>query len=202
MRTRLARALPCVLVVVLLLEAVPARAGLIVRAPGLVYDDDLNITWLQNADYFSTGPRARGWDEAIALVANLDYLGFSDWRLPRTSGSGTGYLNEGELAHLYYTELGNVPGGIGFSSGPFFNIQRGRYWTETPSGSDSAFTFFLAEDVSMSGWQDADLKTHGNNIWALRDGDVPVQPVPDDASSLLLFGASLSALVALRTRWR
>jgi|SRR5580765_404625 len=167
-----------------------ASADFIVRGNGLIYDNDLNVTWLQNADLFNTGLRARSWDEAVALVSSLSYQGFNDWRLPRTPGSGIGFLNEGELGHLYYPELGNVAGGIGFNTGPFVNIQRGRYWTETPSGVDSAFSFYIAENVPNSGFQDTDLKNHGNNIWVLRDGDVVTTAVPEPRS-IVLFSIGL-----------
>jgi hypothetical protein len=175
-----------------------ATAGLINRGNGLIYDDELNVTWLQNADLFSTGVSAQSWAQAVALVASLNYQGFGDWRLPTTPGSNTGFLNEGELGHLYYTGLGNVQGGSGFNAGPFINIQRGRYWTATSSGVDSAFTFFVAEDAVISGLQDTDQKNHGNNIWALRDGDVVPIAVPE-SSPILLFSVGVAGLAWSRS---
>jgi len=162
-----------------------AEATLIDRGSGLIYDDDLDITWLQNADFFGTGSVARSWSEAVSLVASLTYQGFDDWRLPSTPGTGVGFLNEGELGHLYYSELGNVAGGIEFNPGPFVNIQRGRYWTGRSSDVNSAFAFFIAESVAISGLQDIDLKGHGNNIWAVRDGDI-VRPVPEPTTLALM----------------
>ncbi len=54
----------------------PAGAALIDRGGGLIYDDDLNVTWLQNAKLAATnkfgvvGIRAVGtmsWNRAVSL---------------------------------------------------------------------------------------------------------------------------------------
>ncbi len=139
-----------------LFSASPAHATLFDRGGGLIYDDVLDVTWTQDADLFGTGSAARGWDEAVSLVSGLSFGGFNDWRLPNTPGTGIGFLNEGELGHLYYTTLGNVAGGASLNTGPFFDIQRGRYWLGTESSIDSAFAFYIAEDAPLSGLQDTD----------------------------------------------
>ena len=71
-----------------------AHATLIDRGSGLIYDDVLNITWLQDANLAASntfgvsGIGADGsmtWDTAndwIAAMNAADYLGYSDWRLP------------------------------------------------------------------------------------------------------------------------
>jgi hypothetical protein len=78
-----------------------ANAGLIDRGNGLIYDDVLNITWLQNANYAQTSGYAAananggrnssptniqadgsmGWVAANAWAAQLSYGGYDDWRL-------------------------------------------------------------------------------------------------------------------------
>jgi Protein of unknown function (DUF1566) len=151
----------------------PVRAGadLIDRGNGLIYDTDLDITWLQDAGLAARSfGRSVSWYEAQEWVANLEYGGFNDWRLPTTPGTGIGELNEGEMGHLYYSELGNPAGGPFSNTGPFINIERGYYWTgtETSSNSDSAFTFYF----HLRGYQYIDNKLNGNNIWPVRDGDV------------------------------
>ena len=52
----------------------------------MIYDDDLDITWLQDANYAQTsGHDADGrmsWDNAVAWADGLSYEGYNDWRLP------------------------------------------------------------------------------------------------------------------------
>lgn len=65
-----------------------AQAALIARDGGMLYDDVLNITWLQDAYYLKNGGYdANGrvtWAQADAWAANLVFGGFDDWRLPTT----------------------------------------------------------------------------------------------------------------------
>ena len=110
-----------------------AQATLIDRGSGLIYDDVLNITWLQDANYAKTsGYDADGrmnFYAAITWAANLSYydsvrgVTYSDWRLPTMvntdfyadcnyaySGTNCGYnvdTANSEMAHLYFVSLGN-----------------------------------------------------------------------------------------------
>ncbi len=107
-----------------------AQATLIDRSGGMIYDDVLKITWLQDANYAKTsGYDADGrmnWADANTWAANLSYGGYSDWRLPTmvdTGTSGCDVANSGsdcgynvqtasggtvysEMAHMYYSNLG------------------------------------------------------------------------------------------------
>ena len=75
-----------------------AGAGLIDRGGGLIYDDVLNITWLQDANYAQTsGYDADGrmtWDAAVAWADQLSYydtvrgVTYDDWRLPFVVDTG------------------------------------------------------------------------------------------------------------------
>jgi hypothetical protein len=108
-----------------------AQAALLDRGSGLIYDTDLNITWLRDANYARTsGYDADGrmnWNQAATWAANLSYydaarnVTYTDWRLPTTTNLGSfgaqctyggtdcGYNSVGsEMSHLFYTELGNV----------------------------------------------------------------------------------------------
>jgi hypothetical protein len=112
-----------------------ADATLYDRGNGLIYDDDLNITWLQDANLAATesfgvsdigpggippypGPGGRmTWSTAndwIAAMNGANYLGYGDWRLPTAlnqDGSGpcfSGPCPGSEMGHLYLTELGNA----------------------------------------------------------------------------------------------
>jgi hypothetical protein len=113
-----------------------AQAALFDRGGGLIYDDVLNVTWLQDANYAKTsGYDADGrmtWADATTWAANLVYqdsvrnVDYSDWRLPTMVDTGTlgcNYANSGtdcgynvqtvsgstvysEMAHMYYNNLG------------------------------------------------------------------------------------------------
>lgn len=109
-----------------------AQAALIDRGGGFIYDTDLNVTWLKDANYAKTSAYdADGkmtWADATTWAANLVYhdsvrnVDYSDWRLPTTtdigapgcnfaySGTDCGYNANpasSEMAHLFFAELGN-----------------------------------------------------------------------------------------------
>ncbi len=99
-----------------------AIAGLIDRGNGMIYDDVQNITWLQNANLAGT---PMNWYTSVAWADNLDFGGFSDWRLPTinvstqdgrcdysvTGGTDCGFnvlTASSELAYMFYENLSNV----------------------------------------------------------------------------------------------
>ncbi len=177
-----------VLSLTILLLNQPAYAELIDRGGGMIYDTDLNITWLKDANYAMTsGYDADGlmtWDAAMAWAQNLVYGGYDDWRLPVTLEpdptcswplTSSGFNCRGsEIGHLYYTELGNM-GGTGSpppDTGPFSNVDiiYLSYWSSTLWATDPnfAWNFYFGY-----GEQKANDK-HSNYYyaWAVRDGDV------------------------------
>jgi len=115
----------------------PAQATLHDRGGGLIYDDVLNVTWLQDANYAKTsGYDADGrltWVQAMTWAADLSYydnvrgVTYNDWRLPHfvdTGAPGCDYTYFGtdcgynvqtasggavysEMASLFYDTLGN-----------------------------------------------------------------------------------------------
>jgi hypothetical protein len=98
------------LLVVSCMFAGTSHAALSGRGNGLIYDDVLNITWLQNANLAASetfgvsGIGSNGemnWSTAndwIAAMNTADYLGYSDWRLAKASPvNGTNYVtNSGD----------------------------------------------------------------------------------------------------------
>ncbi len=106
------------------------------RGNGLIYDDVLNITWLQDANYALTSgfdsldTEVDGklrWNYAKQFVDELEYAGFDDWRMPRIvfeDTNGNGYpdcTTDGisvcseeeirkmsEIHYMYSVTLGNV----------------------------------------------------------------------------------------------
>lgn len=148
-----------------------AQAALVDRGGGLIYDTDLNVTWLRDAYYAQTsGYDADGlmtWSEATIWAANLSYFDternvtYDDWRLPITTDIGTSGCNfaysgtdcgynvdpaSSEMAHLFFTELGNLSGyttsgtfrggssevdwGL-VNTGPFIDFPSYYYWSGT-----------------------------------------------------------------------
>ena len=73
---------------VLLFSATSVYADLHDRGGGLIYDDVLNVTWLQDANFAQTsGYDADGrmnWSEAMEWADQLIYAGYDDWKLPQT----------------------------------------------------------------------------------------------------------------------
>ena len=107
-------------------------ALLIDRGGGLIYDSDLNITWLQDtlSDCNQVGPCT--WDNAIIWAENFVYYDsirnvyWDDWRLPHGDPSVKIGYDVGEMGHLYYEELGNsyLGGRANFNPGPFLGYIR------------------------------------------------------------------------------
>lgn len=158
------------------------EATLIDRGNGLIYDQDANITWMQDSNYAQHGSSSSGsmnWTDAMAWVANLEYGGFSDWRLP-TAG-----ISLNEMGHLYYDELGNIGHGTSPKSGPFvppFKL----YWLANDLGSSS-----LAFDTEYGITFPQPKEIHFF-VWAVRTGDViipdtPLSTVPEPSTIALLW---------------
>jgi hypothetical protein len=104
-----------------------AQAALNDRGGGMLYDDVLNVTWLQDANYAkTTGYDADGamtWSAAKTWADGLVFGGYSDWRLAantpvgadwKYSKSNAGTTDVGynitsprsELSYMYYVNLG------------------------------------------------------------------------------------------------
>jgi hypothetical protein len=113
-----------------MLVSLSSQAGLIDRGNGMIYDDVLDVTWLQDADYAKTsGFDADGlinWNTASSWASSVVYGGFDDWRLPSIvpidgseydfdfSFDGTtdrgfnGNTNFNEMLYMYAVNLENI----------------------------------------------------------------------------------------------
>jgi hypothetical protein len=204
-----------------------ANAALIDRGGGLIYDTDLDITWLADANI--TGMTSLGdqmtWDEARTWAANLSYydsvrnVTYTDWRLPTTvqpdpgcsgqsnAGSfglqGFGYNCTGsEMGHLFYIELGGVAvQSIATTHNAnynmFQNIQLNGYYW---SDTEYAPNTGLAWIFGFNyGDQGTGTKDFPNYVWAVRSGDVAAVPLPATA---WLFASGLIGLLGLSRKRR
>ena len=180
-----------------------ASAALVNRGGGLIYDSDLNITWLADANYARTsGYDADGlmtWSAAMIWAGNLSYGGYTDWRLP-TSDTCSGFNCTGsEMGHLFYNELGGTAGySILSSTDPdralFMNVQSYSYRSGTVYAPDTTSAWAFRFDAGNQG---ATRKTINYYAWAVRDGDVAAVPVP---AAVWLFGSGLLGLIGVARR--
>ena len=102
----------------LLLLSFNATAALYDRGNGLIYDDVLDITWLQDANYAQTsGYDSDGmmnWNDANEWANNLVYAGHDNWRLPSMGPNLVWGENQtgSELGFMYYENLSNTFTGV------------------------------------------------------------------------------------------
>ncbi len=196
------------------------------------YDTALNVTWLANAnaaantayDILSPGSGLMNWTTAKAWAANLNVDGVTGWSLPTmsdpgatcvdsSSGTTCGWNSDpasGELAHLFFTTLGdtsyydashNVQPFYGLTNtGPFSNIQSSSYWYATVYAPDTSRTWDFSANVGQQG---ITYNSDGYSMyaWAVHPGDVgtAIATVPLPAA-FWLFGSGLLGLIGTARR--
>lgn len=177
-----------------------------------LYDTDLNITWLRDANV--NGPML--WANANAWANGYSIGTYNDWRLPTVvqpdatctdsfDAGGTigvqsfgGNCTGSEMGHLFYTELGNIFGGFPAPSlGDFQNLLPSDYWSGTEYAAVQGFSWYFRFGTG--------LQVNNNQFFArylamaVRDGDVLVDRVPKPESMLLALTA-LGSMALVRRR--
>ncbi len=195
----------------LIFSAGSSQAALLSRLEGqAVYDTDLDVTWVSIANLASfddlgvsgiTGGTMDFYSAYLWLQAlnDLDYLGFSDWRLPRAANrDGSGFCEgsfcpDSEMGHLFHVESIST-----LNQSPFQFVSKRGYWYE----DRPAFDFFRRWTFDfVSGNQTGEFTSclfscspPKHAVWAVRDGDVSPVPLPP---AVLLFTSALISLVAV-----
>ena len=207
------------------LFTVSAQAALYDRGNGMIYDDALNITWLQDANY---ADEKMDWHDANAWATQLEYGGYDDWRLPSANlinvtnpcGANDGSCDYGynnttsELGHMYYNNLenqgrydtnNNLQSNFGATNSIFTDGNSGN--TVSILNIQEGF-YWLDEELSCftsSAWlfnvgdglQYHFIKNYSYHSWAVRDGDVSAVPVP---AAVWMFGSALIGLAGVKRK--
>jgi hypothetical protein len=207
------------------LISVSTNAALIDRGGGLIYDTDLNVSWLSDANLAATntfglsrnvdlgpilGVNTYGgsyiyddgrmtWGGAMKWVDAMNaasYLGYHDWRLPA-------YNPISEMSHLYYNEFGGcygcfLPAIANNNFSLFTNFQltwNGYYWTGTESVQYEIAAYYF--DFLSGDQGDQFTKQNAMFAMAVRPGDVSAVPIP---AAFWLFGSGLVGLIGVARR--
>jgi len=184
-----------------------------------VYDSDLNISWLSNAnagagsafdDGLITNDGKMRQSNASAWAASLNVDGITGWRLPTTlhpdatcfttSDSTGGDCTGSEMGHLFYNELGGTENSSILTSvdpdlALFSNLQSFRYWSATDYPTSALDAYLFAFDTGKQGFATKEASVF--YAWAVHDGDVSAVPVP---AAVWLFGSGLLGLVGIARR--
>lgn len=211
---------------VLLSTTGATQAALVDRGSGLIYDTDLNVTWLSNANAngFMTWDQANTWATNLSVLDSVRNQTLTGWRLPTTlqpdatcsdqeyAGISFGMQSGGynctgsEMGHLFYNELGGVAGQAistthNTNFGLFQNLFPSVYWSGTESAAHTSYAWFFyfgagSQDYYIGNGVNIG-KAIGLYALAVRPGDVAAVPVP---AAAWLMGSGLLGLIGVARR--
>jgi hypothetical protein len=145
-----------------------------------LWDQDLGITWLRNANINGSADWTTQNNYAQNLVTGTGANAISDWRLPSITDGGTGCnfsyaggtncgynvdTSGSEMAHLFYMTLGNLavcsagnvtcsftnPGYGLHNVGDFLNMQSYAYWSGTEYAPNTSLSLvFVFSDGAQT----------------------------------------------------
>lgn len=182
-------------IVALSLITCTAEAALIDRGNGLIYDNDLNMTWMKDANFAKTSNADSdgrlNWAAANTWAEQLTFAGFSGWRLPRLTDSNVcvgANCSNSELSHLFYGELGgHAEADLAVQhNGNYFlfnNLQSSVYWQKDQMAIAPGLALGWGYVISggiINGYQNLYNESSELYAWAVHDGDIGA-----DASDIL-----------------
>ncbi|MDG2472676.1 MAG: DUF1566 domain-containing protein [Pseudomonadales bacterium] len=193
-----------ILPILILLFCHTSYAALVDRDNGMIYDSNLNITWLSDANYSQTsGYDSDGkmnHDEAFKWASGLTFGGSENWRLPSTNelSPQTGYnLITADLGNLFYVTSGSNSGQAMNPLAEFYNVQQTAYWLNEEGTLGLAWVFH-----TQNGLQTLRDSSTLRYAWAVHEGDIGASDlagVPTPSASLL-FGSSLVGFLVCRRK--
>ncbi len=163
------------------------------------YDTTLDITW-----FGSLGPTL-SYRDSLPWVDSFEFGGYADWRLPTRLASN---VNQSEVSSLFRNTLGNTQRNFGNvpSSLP-------RSWHNTGYFEGLTVDTLIAIEqpvrpgnpapyLYFSGNEGHDTGMYGSPkpIWAVRDGDSGVAPVPEPSTWALLLTGLLAVTSLTRKK--
>lgn len=161
---------PGSLLIALTAMSAPSHAALIDRGGGMLYDTVLNVTWLQDANYAKTsGYDTDGkmdWYSAMNWADQLEFGGFSDWRLAGIKPvNGIAYnenfSNDGSTDYAW--NVSNPNSELGY----MYFVNLGLTAFQHPDGSDNP-NFGIYRNGRTGGQNDVDLvkNLQSFNYWS------------------------------------
>jgi hypothetical protein len=104
--------------------SISTHAALIDLGGGMIYSTDMDLTWLQDANYARTsGYDADGlmtWDEANTWATNLVYGGITGWRLPTMDSDNPLQCSNSKLNEMEWLRCNEC--NLNWANCPFTNL--------------------------------------------------------------------------------
>ena len=159
-------------------------------APGLLYDDQLDITWLADADPGGV----MNWHDAHAYAdaysTEIGGVVYDQWRLPLVWSFETGPgVADGEMGHLF-TDYGITSD----TPGPFINLINEDYWYDQEFDMVNGLNFTFDPFFFGTYWNDKNSTEFGPRVMLVFDGT----PVPAPGALMITTVAGMLAFTRRR----